>query len=396
MKTPTSGRAPLDIAVFTASSGPEAWGDATAYHHGLLRSLAGRGHRISLYAPAAEESEEDRTDEAWSKAHAEGTEASAKAPAASSAQPPSWARIVTYELTDSEGLRRALEQARDADVIIKMGGSSPLDALLDGMVSRVRRPDARLIYWDTDAAATLTRLRKTPEDRLHAYLGRYDFVFTSGGGDAIVRGFEALGARRAVPIYAAFQSEAHQAVSPEPLWLADLALYAEDLTALGPRLEELFLKSAEALPEQRFLLAGAGFEGRDLPPNVLYLGPIPPARAAVIYASALAVLHLPNDAAPGCCPRAELFAAAGAGACVITDSFAGIDFFLDPGREVLIARDAASLQRRLATLTSGYARAIGALARRRVMLAHTYAERAEEVEAWLVSDQEAFSTPLAA
>ena len=41
----------------------------------------------------------------------------------------------------------------------------------------------------------------------------------------------------------------------------------------------------------------------------------------------------------GFCPATRVFEAAGAGACLITDDWEGIELFLEPGREVLVARD---------------------------------------------------------
>ena len=71
-----------------------------------------------------------------------------------------------------------------------------------------------------------------------------------------------------------------------------------------------------------------------------------------------------------------MFEAAGAGACLITDDWPGIDSFLAPGSEILVARDGQDVVEHLATLTRETGRAIGERARRRMLAEHTYDKRA--------------------
>src|SRR3712207_7650016 len=56
----------------------------------------------------------------------------------------------------------------------------------------------------------------------------------------------------------------------------------------------------------------------------------------------------------------SVFEAAGAGACLITDAWQGIELFLKPGREVLVARDGREVAEHLEGLTEARARDIGA------------------------------------
>jgi spore maturation protein CgeB len=85
----------------------------------------------------------------------------------------------------------------------------------------------------------------------------------------------------------------------------------------------------------------------------------------------------------GFSPATRVFEAAGAGACLITDAWEGIDQFLEPGREVLVAHDGAEVAAHLLALDPERARMIGAAARERVLAEHTYAQRAEQVEVLL-------------
>ncbi|HEX3993390.1 MAG TPA: glycosyltransferase, partial [Acetobacteraceae bacterium] len=66
----------------------------------------------------------------------------------------------------------------------------------------------------------------------------------------------------------------------------------------------------------------------------------------------------------------------GAGGCLITDAWDGIEMFLAPGTEVLIARDGSDVVEILRRLSAVDAAAIGRAARRRILAEHTYDRRA--------------------
>jgi spore maturation protein CgeB len=78
-----------------------------------------------------------------------------------------------------------------------------------------------------------------------------------------------------------------------------------------------------------------------------------------------------------------MFEAAGAAACIVSDAWAGIEDFLEPGREVLLAESGDEVAGLLESLTPERARTIGQAALRRVLGEHTYRHRADQVEAIL-------------
>ena len=84
-----------------------------------------------------------------------------------------------------------------------------------------------------------------------------------------------------------------------------------------------------------------------------------------------------------------MFEAAGAGACLIMDAWEGVEDFLEPGEEVLVAQSGADVAQLLARLSETEARAIGKSALARVLAHHTYAHRAAQVEAVLTGDARA-------
>ena len=79
-------------------------------------------------------------------------------------------------------------------------------------------------------------------------------------------------------------------------------------------------------------------------------------------------------------PAARVFDAAGAGACIITDPWDGIEMFLEPGREILVAKDGEKVAEILASLNPDDAREVGQAALSKVLAQHTYAHRAAQFE----------------
>ena len=82
----------------------------------------------------------------------------------------------------------------------------------------------------------------------------------------------------------------------------------------------------------------------------------------------------------GFSPPTRVFEAAGAAACLITDQWEGIEMFLEPGTEVLVAANGEEVFEHLRALTPERARAIGKAAYDRVLAEHTYTHRAAQLE----------------
>jgi spore maturation protein CgeB len=194
------------------------------------------------------------------------------------------------------------------------------------------------------------------------------------------------GTQRCVPVYNALDPQTHHPVPADPRFAVDLAFLGNRLPDREARVEEFFLRPAALLPERRFLLGGSGWEGKRLPANVVDLGHVYTADHNALNRTPLAVLNVCREsmAANGWSPATRVFEAAGAGACLITDAWEGIEAFLEPGREVLVARDGAEVAGHLRSLDAVTARDIGERALRRTLQEHTYAHRASLVEATLL------------
>jgi spore maturation protein CgeB len=350
------------LAFFGSSLVSSYWNGAATYYRGIVRALAERGWRVTFYEPDAY----DR------QAHRDMPD-------------PEWARVVVYSGTDPEAPARALDEARHDDVVVKASGVGVFDDWLDAAVASLRGTGPICLYWDVDAPATLDRLHQNPADPLRALVPAFDLVLTYGGGDPVCRAYAGLGARRCVPIYNAVDPRTHHPVPREPRFLGDLGLLANRLPDREARVDEFFLRPAAARPKHRFRLGGSGWAGKPLPPNVECAGHVPTRDHNAFNCSPLAVLNVNRDsmARYGHSPATRVFEAAGAGACLITDAWPGLEAFLEPNREVLVASDGDDVAAHLDALTPGRAIAIGDAARRRVLQGHTYAHRVAALEALL-------------
>ena len=83
----------------------------------------------------------------------------------------------------------------------------------------------------------------------------------------------------------------------------------------------------------------------------------------------------------GFSPATRVFEAAGAAACLITDAWEGIELFLKPNEEVLVARDGQDVAEHVRSLTRDRARGVGLAAMARVLAEHTYTHRVAQVDA---------------
>ena len=358
---PAGANPPLAIAFYGSSLLSSYWNGAATYYRGLLGAMAQLGHRITFYEPDAFDRQAHRDID-----------------------PPDWARVVVWPATEA-GLRQVTQEAARADVVMKASGVGVFDDVLLDAVLDHARPGATRCFVDVDAPATLAAIAAAPDHPMRAALGRLDLVVTYGGGPPVVDAYTALGARRCVPVYNALDPATHHPVAPEPRLACDLALLANRLPDREARIGTFFLGPAAALPERRFLLGGNGWEPHGVPANVRLLGHVPTADHNALNCSALAVLNVARDsmAAVGFSPATRVFEAAGAGACLITDAWEGIEQFLRPGEEILVAQDGAEVIEHLRALTPAGARAIGAAARARVLAGHTYARRAVQLDALL-------------
>ncbi len=352
----------MRVAFFGSSLVSAYWNGAATYYRGIVRALSERGHDVTFYEPDAYERQRHRD-----------------------IPDPEWARVVVYGGERAEDALAALAQAAGADLVVKASGVGVFDELLEREALALRRPGTLVAFWDVDAPATLDRLARNPADPFAALVPRYDLVLTYGGGDPVVRGYLARGARACVPVYNALDPETHHPVPEDPRFEAALSLLANRLPDREARVSEFFLRAAEQAGDSRFLLGGAGWDARELPANVRHVGHVYTRDHNAFHGTPRLVLNVSREsmARYGFSPATRVFEAAGAGACIVTDAWQGIELFLEPGLEVLVAENGAGVAEAVRSVPLALARRIGGAARRRVLAQHTYAHRAAQLEAVL-------------
>ena len=351
----------MKIAFYGSSLVSSYWNGAATYYRGMLSELARHGHDITFYEPNAYDRQANRDIE-----------------------PPDYAKVVVYPAT-VDAAREVIAEAAEADVVVKASGVGVFDDLLITALPAAARPDALKIFWDVDAPATLAEMRAAHDQPVRVMLPKLDLVLTYGGGPPVIAAYEALGARRCVPVYNALDPATHFRVAPDPRFACDLVFLGNRLPDRESRVEHFFLEPAEALPDRNFLLGGSGWGDKLMSANVRQLGHVSTRDHNALNSTARAALNVSREsmAEMGFSPATRVFEAAGAGSCLITDAWLGIEQFLQPDEEILVARDGKDVAAHLAGLTEARAREIGDAAQRRVLAEHTYARRGVEVDALL-------------
>ncbi|NBJ10980.1 CgeB family protein [Microvirga arsenatis] len=351
----------MKIAFYGSSLLSSYWNGAATYYRGLLSDLARRGYNITFYEPDAFDRQKHRDIE-----------------------PPDWAEVKVYAATE-EAMRGVVAEAAKADVVVKASGVGVFDTeLLEGVVA-ASRPDAIRIFWDVDAPATLAELRDHHDHPLRRTMPSLDLVLTYGGGPPVVEAYEGFGARRCIPIYNACDPTTHHPVPADDRFRADLSFLGNRLPDREARVEQFFLEPAGRLPNRSFLIGGNGWETKGMPSNVRHIGHVYTRDHNAFNTSPLAVLNIARDsmASTGYSPATRVFEAAGAGACLITDAWVGLELFLKEDEEVLVARDGKDVADHVEALTPERAKSIGDAARARILAEHTYTRRGAEVDAIL-------------
>jgi spore maturation protein CgeB len=347
----------MKIYVFGSSLTSCYWNGAATYYRGIYKNLHRLGHEITFAEPDIYNRQQNRD-------------------------------CATIEYAESRlyetprDVSAVLSEARSADLIIKHSGVGADDELLEREVLNFRFMRTQAAFWDVDAPATLARVEGNPCDPFRRLIPHYDFIFTYGGGDAVVEHYLRLGAKNCVPIYNALDPDTHYPVQPDSGFRCDLVFVGNRLPDREARVDQFFFRAAELAPEFQFIIGGEGWGSKRLTQNIRYIGHVGTAQHNVINSSARMVLNVNREsmAKVGFSPPTRVFEAAGAGACLITDSWAGVEQFFEPGREILVASTAEDIVRHLREISSERAASIGKAVLARALRDHTYSIRAQHVD----------------
>lgn len=354
----------LKISFFGSSLLSSYWNGAATYYRGIIKELHRRGHCVTFFEPDAYNRQQNRDTESFD-----------------------YASSIVYS-ADIDGVTKALQMAKDSDIIVKTSGVGVFDEFLESEVLQFQNADTAVIYWDVDAPATLERIKNNEQDYFRKLISDYDLIFTYGGGDRVVESYKDFGARNCVPVYNALDPQTHFPEKTDGRFEGTLGFLGNRLPDREARVQEFFFKTAKLLPQKLFILGGNGWDcPKELFPNVRHVGHVYTYEHNSFNSSTIAVLNINRQsmASYGFSPPTRIFEAAGACACIITDKWDGIEMFLEPQRECLVANCGEEVADILKKLTTNEAKKIGNAARKRIIAEHTYAQRASDVEQQLLS-----------
>ena len=337
-----------------------SWGNghATTYR-ALVRGLASRGHEVLFL----------ERDVPW---YAENRDLP---------QPPYCGVRLYSAVTELQGA--PAEAIADADLVI-VGSYVPDGAAVIDFVLRTAR--GCTAFYDIDTPVTLAALTRGET----AYLERrqvsgFDLYLSFTGGPTLERLERQFGAKRARALYCSVDPDLY---GPDPLAVPDrdlgyLGTYSADRQ---PTLNRLLLEPAAAWPEGRFVIAGPQYPSTMARlPNVERITHLAPGEHRAFYNRQRFTLNVTRRdmVEAGYSPSVRLFEAAACGTPIISDTWPGLETVLEPGRDILLARDGADVLRYLKDLSDAERRAIGARARQRVLESHTAGHRAMELEGYV-------------
>lgn len=348
----------MKLAIFGLSI-TSSWGNghATTFR-ALCQALHRRGHRIVFFEHNLE----------WYQNNRDLPE-------------PAYCQVRTFE-NWNEVLPVVRAELRDSDVAI-VGSYFPdgIAALEEVLSSNVPVK----AFYDIDTPITVRNLREhgRAEYLLKQHLPELDVYFSFTGGPMLQRLEEDLGVSFAVPLYCSVDPEKHRELPADPRFQCDLSYMGTYAPDRQPKLNELLCTPARKLPGKKFIVAGPQYPSNiEWPGNVERIMHLNPRYHAVLYSSSRITLNVTRRemVLAGYSPSVRLFEAAACGAAIASDNWPGLETFLSPGREILLATGSDDVVRYLSDYDAAELRRIGRAARERVLAGHTSEVRAREFE----------------
>lgn len=338
-----------------------SWGNghATTYRS-LCKALHQRGHQIDFLEKDVE----------WYRSHRDLPH-------------PTFCTTYLYDEWSVEGRERALRQCADADVVIVGSYFPDAIAASEFLFEHVRRP---ILFYDIDTPITLAALRSKGEA---AYLRasdvpRFAAYLSFTGGPVLDELMARFGSPLAVPLYCSVDPAEHVATDVVPRYRSDLSYLGTYAADRQPKLMELLNRTAERMREAEFVVAGPQYpETTSWAGNVRHLQHVGPPEHSAFYSSSRFTLNLTRRdmVQAGYSPSVRLFEASACEAAIISDAWPGLETFLTPGTEILLASRSEDVVDILAGVSDEQRTQIGRRARDRILAAHTAMHRAQEFEA---------------
>jgi spore maturation protein CgeB len=240
-------------------------------------------------------------------------------------------------------------------------------------------------FYDIDTPITVAALRAGSAEYLDPeQVPGFDVYFSFTGGPILKELEIKFGAKMAVPLYCSFDPDKYRFVAVRPEYACDFSYMGTYAPDRQEKIEQLLCAPARSLPRGKFLVAGAQYpEGIRWPENVRRIMHLEPAFHPSFYSSSRMTLNVTRRemVIAGYSPSVRLFEAAACGTPIVSDSWEGLDSFLTPGKEILLASSPADVISYLRDMDDAEIARIGSNARERVLAEHTAQHRVAEFEA---------------
>ncbi|HEX6702030.1 MAG TPA: glycosyltransferase [Gaiellaceae bacterium] len=275
-------------------------------------------------------------------------------------------------------LERILEREKDIDAVVVF--TVPM-AHLRGIPAALRkRFGIPVVFYDGDVPMSLPE-HGGMDTGFNYYHGadpaEYDLVVSNSEG-GVPRLLE-LGARRVETVFWAADPELFRPLSVEKD--VDVFFYGYGDKFRREWMRELVGEPSRRVPEVDFALGGRDFRG-DLG-RARLVGDVPFNAFNHVIASARINLNVTRraHASVPVSSTARPFELAMAGAAIVSNPYAGIERWFEPGRELLVVEDADEAVAAYGELLGdpGAAEELGRRARERALDEHTYAHRARRL-----------------
>ncbi|MCU7495052.1 MAG: glycosyltransferase [Ignavibacteria bacterium] len=336
-----------------------AWGNghATTYR-GLVRELARRGHNVLFL----------ERDLPWYASNRDMP------------QPPFGCTRIYSSLEELKEVYQ--DEIKKADMVI-VGSYVPEGVEVGKWVNLVARNTA---FYDIDTPVTLSKLERKDYEYLSPELiPRYRLYLSFTGGPTLMRLEKDFGSPMARALYCSVDPEKYYPENGSIKYdLGYLGTYSNDRQ---PVLEHLLLQPARLWEEGRFIVAGPQYpESIRWPGNVERVYHLNPSEHRKFYNSQRFTLNVTRAdmTKAGYSPSVRLFEAAACSTPIISDYWEGLNTIFTLNEEILISHSPEETLKYLRAFPEETRIKMAEKARERVLHSHTAAQRAEELEGYIL------------
>jgi spore maturation protein CgeB len=354
------GTNPLDLVIIGKSVLSSQENTTAELYRGLINELAQHGHRTTFLERIIPGKKQVRD--------------MLRSP---------YCQVWTYE--DLDSLQSEYSLAISSADIVMMG--SGVDFAEDIAIWIAEEAKGITIYYDTNLSRTIDSLvaaEKVGDCLSCRTIGNFNLFLSTTGGPTLEKLAKENDISFARPLYESVDPYTFYRTDGEKSY--DLGFIGNFKSDRANLLDSLLLKPARFTPNRQFSLAGGGYSiDDDWPSNLTYLEYLPETNLVDFYnrQQCSLVISRTDRSRMGFTPTRRLLAAAACGVPVLTNQWDGLDYFLEPSREVFCVSTQQDVLDILYGTDESHRIKVGTEARKRILAQHTISHRAEQLLGYL-------------